>query len=134
MPGKRTHQMLELEVVNIGEEMHRVRVALEEALSARRVDHDHVAKLAVVATELLGAAFESGVEAPVTLTVDEFRLLTSVRVHCRADVDLRDDPFELRERVLGGLALAYGTRASVDGGVDLWAEVARERADADARS
>jgi hypothetical protein len=38
-------------------------------------------------------------------------------------VDLRDQPFALRERVLQSLTLAFGSRRNGDGTVDLWAEV-----------
>jgi hypothetical protein len=38
-------------------------------------------------------------------------------------VDLRDEPFRLRERVLQSLTLAFGSRRNADGTIDLWAEV-----------
>jgi hypothetical protein len=81
-----------------------------------------------VANELLGAALESGVGKPVTLSVELFARLTSVRVRCASDVELRDEPFGLRENVLQGLAFAWGKRTYADGSVDLWAEVARPSA------
>jgi hypothetical protein len=65
------------------------------------------------------------VDRPVTLSVELFARLTSVRVHCASDVDLRDEPFGMRENVLQGLAFAWGKRIYADGSVDLWAEVAR---------
>ena len=58
-----------------------------------------------------------------------FARLTSVRVRCPQNVDLRDEPFGIRERVLQGLAFAWGKRTYADGSVDLWAEVANPPAD-----
>ena len=81
--------------------------------------------LETVANELLGAALDGGVTKPLLLSVELFARLTSVRVHCPSNVDLRDEPFGVRERVLQGLAFAWGKRAHADGSVDLWAEVAR---------
>jgi len=78
-----------------------------------------------VANELLAAAVQAGVARPVTLSVELFARLTSVRVHCASDVDLRDEQFGMRESVLQGLAFAWGKRNYADGSVDLWAEVAR---------
>ncbi len=76
---------------------------------------------------MLGATLQSGVRTPVTLSVELFARLTSVRVRCPGDVELRDDPFGMRENVLQGLAFAWGKRSYADGSVDLWAEVARPR-------
>jgi hypothetical protein len=90
-----------------------------------RADRLHVEALESVATELLGAALESGVGRQLTLSVELFARLTSVRVRCPSDVDLRDEPFGVRETVLQGLAFAWGKRSYADGSVDLWAEVAR---------
>ena len=90
-----------------------------------RVDRDHVEALQTVANELLGAALEAGIAKPVVLSVELFPRLTSVRVHCESDVDLRDEPFGMRENMLQGLAFAWGKRSYGDGSVDLWAEVAR---------
>ena len=62
------------------------------------------------------------------LTVELFPRLSSVRVHCPSNVELRDEPFGMRERVLRGFAFAWGKRSYTDGSVDLWAEVARPAA------
>ena len=91
-----------------------------------RVDPLHVDAVQTVANELLGAAVQAGVGRPVTLSVELFARLTSVRVRCPSDVDLRDEPFGMRENVLQGLAFAWGKRNYADGSVDLWAEVARQ--------
>jgi hypothetical protein len=90
-----------------------------------RVDRLHMEAVQTVANELLGATVEAGIAQPVTLTVELFARLTSVRVRCPGDVDLRDEPFGMRENVLQGLAFAWGKRVYADGSVDLWAEVAR---------
>jgi hypothetical protein len=50
---------------------------------------------------------------------DEF----SAPTRCAGPVDLRDEPFRLRERVLQSLTLAFGNRRNADGTIDLWAEV-----------
>ena len=89
------------------------------------VDRAHVDAVQTVANELLGAAVQAGVAKPLTLSVELFTRLTSVRVRCASDVDLRDEPFGMRENMLQGLAFAWGKRNYGDGSVDLWAEVAR---------
>ena len=81
-----------------------------------------------VVSELLGAAHESAVGSPVVITIERFARLVSVRVRCLHVVDLRDDPFQLRERVLQGLTLAFGQRHNADGTFDFWAEVPRRTA------
>ena len=77
-----------------------------------------------MANELLGAACASGVEEQLVLSVETFARLTSVRVRCPRNVQLRDEPFGIRERVLVGFAFAWGKREHGDGSVDLWAELA----------
>lgn len=92
---------------------------------AVRLEPVHLASLEVVASELLGAALETGRPGSLTLSVEFFPRLTSVRVHCPSRVELRDEPFGVRERVLEGFAFAWGRRDRADGSVDLWAEIAR---------
>ena len=92
-----------------------------------RIDRAHVEAVQTVANELLTAALQAGIVQPVVLSVELFPRLTSVRVHCASDVDLRDEPFGMRENMLQGLAFAWGKRNYGDGSVDLWAEVARPR-------
>lgn len=75
------------------------------------------------AAELLGAVLERAGPEPVDLEVACFR----VRVSSRRPVDLGDEPFGLRERIVGAVALAWGRRMHADGSIDPWAEVARER-------
>jgi hypothetical protein len=52
-------------------------------------------------------------------------LLTSVRLRCDRDVELRDKPFDIRERLIEHFAIACGRRRRDDGTVDVWAEIAR---------
>jgi len=101
---------------------------LRHRLDQSGVDPVHYEALEIVANELLGAAFESGVRKPLILSVEMFARLTSVRVRCPGDVEVRDEPFGVRERVLQGLAFAWGKRSYEDGSVDLWAEIARPSA------
>jgi len=104
---------------------------LRTARSAIRTHfgRDHAAEevraVEAVVSELLGAALDGGAHDPLELSVESFTLLTSVRVHCSRNVQLRDEPFGIRERVLGGFAFAWGKRLRDDGSVDLWAELAR---------
>jgi len=106
-------------------DLHRTRQLVRDALQARALTDDHIDDVVVVVSELLGAAHECGVTSPVQLTLTIFPLLTSIRIRCDRDVELRDKPFDLRERVLGQLAISFGRRRSDDHAVDLWAEVAR---------
>jgi hypothetical protein len=50
-----------------------------------------------------------------------------VRVNCGNGLRMRDEPFELRERIIEALTIAYGQRQNGDGTADLWAEVPRMR-------
>jgi hypothetical protein len=121
--------VMELAVAPSSSQLRQARRWLRAELEPdSRVDPPHVEALESVATELLGAALEAGVAKPLTLSVELFARLTSVRVRCPSDVDLRDEPFGVRETVLQGLAFAWGKRSYIDGSVDLWAEVARPSA------
>ncbi len=106
-------------------EVGHARRVVRDALQARALTDTHIEDVVVVVSELLGAAHECGVTSAVPLTLTIFPLLTSVRIRCDRDVELRDNPFDLRERVLGQLAISFGRRRSDDHTVDLWAEVAR---------
>jgi hypothetical protein len=83
-----------------------------------------------VVGEFLGTVIESGTTGVVELRVENFPLLTSVRLQCPSDMRLRDDPFGLRERVLERLTVAVGSRRTLDGRAELWAEVPRVNTDA----
>jgi hypothetical protein len=119
--------VLQLAVPPASSQLRRARHWLRDQLGVdARVDRTHIEVVQTVANELLGATFEAGVKRPVTLSVELFARLTSVRVRCPGDVELRDEPFGMRENVLQGLAFAWGKRTYADGSVDLWAEVARQ--------
>jgi hypothetical protein len=109
------------------------RLLRERLATDGRVDPYTVGALEVVASELIGAAVETGMKQPLVLDVEVFPRLTSVRVRCPHNVDLRDEPFGIRERVLQGLAFAWGKRTYADGSVDLWAEVANPSVHADSQ-
>jgi hypothetical protein len=107
-------------------QLRRIRARLRENLATERgVRPGHVTDVELVANELIGAAFEAGIRKPLTLRVELLARLTSVRVRCPGNVELRDEPFGLRERVLQHVAFAWGRRTYRDGSVDLWAEIAR---------
>ena len=116
--------MLRFQVESL-QEIGTVRATIREEPFARAVAWADVAVLNTIISELIGAAFDSRVEPPMVVTVESFARLHSIRVRVASDVDLVDDPFQLRGRVLQGLTLAYGQRRNGDGTVDLWAEVAR---------
>jgi hypothetical protein len=117
--------VIQIGVTSVSSQLRSTRHALRDRLESQRVEQRHVDAVEAVASELLGAAFEAGGSESLTLTVEIFALLTSVRVSCPRNVELRDEPFGVRERVLEGLAFAWGKRRYGDGSVDLWAEVAR---------
>jgi len=114
--------MLQLHVQSLRRPGGTRRVVRDE-LHDRHYAEQHVAVVEAVVGELLGAAYESNAEQPIVITVEGFARLISVRVRCAGPVDLRDQPFALRERVLQSLTLAFGSRRNGDGTVDLWAEV-----------
>ncbi|HEY1738487.1 MAG TPA: hypothetical protein VGI86_07245 [Acidimicrobiia bacterium] len=120
--------MIEIEFVPVSSELRSARRALRTNLDGERLGADHVGAVEAVANELLGAACAGDVTEELVLRVETFPRLTSVRVHCPRNVQLRDDPFGVRERVLGGFAFAWGKRRHTDGSVDLWAELARPSA------
>jgi Fe2+ transport system protein FeoA len=102
----------------------KTRSAIRRRLSELGVDGDHVLAVELVVAELMTAALERGERGSMRLSLELFPLLTSVRLRCPHDVDLGEDEFALRERMLGRLTVAVGRRRNVDGTVDLWAEVA----------
>jgi hypothetical protein len=101
------------------------RRAVRTELLDRGLDTHEVANLELVVAELFGAANDSETRSPMTVMVDTFPRLHSVRLCGINNVDLRDAPFHLRERVLQSLTLAFGQRRNSDGTTDLWAEVPR---------
>jgi hypothetical protein len=116
---------MEIGIAPAATHIRTARSAVRAHLGDESYEPDQIRAVESVVSELLGAAFDSGVREPIQLSVESFALLTSVRVHCSRNVQLRDEPFGLRERVLGGFAFAWGKRQRSDGSVDLWAELAR---------
>jgi len=116
---------IQIEVPPASTQLRRVRRAIRDRLDADSLGSDHVGAVEAVASELLGAAFDGGTTEQLVLSVESFALLTSVRVHCPRSLQLRDEPFGIRERVLDGYAFAWGRRQRLDGSVDLWAELAK---------
>jgi hypothetical protein len=119
------HTVMEIGIAPAATQIRTARSAVRAHLGNERYGPDQIDAVEAVVSELLGAAFDSGVREPIQLSVESFALLTSVRVHCSRNVQLRDEPFGIRERVLGGFAFAWGKRQRGDGSVDLWAELAR---------
>jgi hypothetical protein len=107
--------------------LHAARGTLRQQLGAQDIRDDHIGALELVASELLGAALEAGNAEPLTLSVKLFALISSVRVRCPKGGELRDEPYGIRERVLEGVAFAWGKREYTDRSVDLWAEVAKPK-------
>ena len=101
----------------------RARTNVRRRMSERGIDSAHIAIVESVVAELLGATIESGVQGSARLMLESFPLLTSVRLRCPRDVEVRDDPFGLRDRVLEKLTTASGKRANADGTTDLFAEI-----------
>lgn len=105
----------------------RARALLRRRLADLGVDGDHILSVELVVAELVAAALEQ--EGDVEhrsghLSLELFPLLTSVRLRCPHDVELVDEPYALRDRMLGRLTVAVGRRRNTDGTTELWAEVA----------
>jgi hypothetical protein len=117
--------VIQIDVAPASTQLRTVRRALRARLDAATLGNEHIGAVEAVANELLGAAFDGGTKEQLVLSVESFALLTSVRVHCPRNLQLRDEPFGIRERVLEGYAFAWGRRRRLDGSVDLWAELAK---------
>ena len=104
-------------------EARRARATVRTRLAERGVDCEHIDVVEAVVAELLGATIESGVQGSARLMLESFPLLTSVRLRCSRDVEVHDEPFGLRDRVLERLTTAAGKRANADGTTDLFAEI-----------
>ncbi len=105
----------------------KARALLRRRLADLGVDTDHILSIELVVAELVAAAVEqegAAQQGAGRLSLELFPLLTSVRLRCPHDVELVDEPFALRDRMLGRLTVAVGRRRNTDGTVDLWAEVA----------
>src|SRR3954452_20940778 len=108
-------------------QMSTARRAIRGELLERGLDEGDVANGELVLAELLGAAYDSNPQSPMVVTVESFARLHGVRLCGIKEVELRDSPFHLRERVLHTLTLAFGQRRNADGTTDLWAEIPRTR-------
>jgi len=108
-------------------ELHDAREAVVEVLEGRGLDAAHARDVAAVVHELIAAARECGVTSALHLELATYPLFTSVRLRCDRNVELRDKPFDVRERFIQHLAIAFGRRRRDDGAVDLWAEIAAPR-------
>ena len=108
-------------------ELHDARQAVSAGLRRRGVDPDHTTEVVAVVNELIAAVRECDVQTPVVLSVTPYALLTSVRVRCDRQVELRDKPFDVRELLIQRLVIAFGRRRRDDGSVDLWAEIPSRR-------
>ena len=115
--------MIELELHRAPGELRRTRQAVRAAVTSQGLDATHAVEVAAVVNELVSTARECRVTSPLRLTIVTYGRLTSVRVRCDRDVEVRDEPFAVRERLLGGLTFAFGRRGRADGSVDLWAEI-----------
>jgi hypothetical protein len=116
--------MLEFQVAAL-DEIGTVRASIRDEPFARTVVDTDIEVLNAIISELVTAAFDSCVDPPMIVTLESFAKLHSIRVRVSNDIQLVDDPFRLRERILQGLTLAFGQRNNGDGTVDLWAEVER---------
>ena len=110
------HDLVELGGERTGERERRLRVGFE-----RYLDHDRLAGGNL-------AAIECEVSQPLELTVLPYARMTTVRLRCERTVELRDRPFQMRQKILRGLTIETGRRVRDDGDVDLWAEVVRRPA------
>jgi hypothetical protein len=107
-------------------ELREARTLVGDTLRDQGIDSDHVNAVVLVVNELIAAALECDVKTPVRLTVAPYPQLISVRLQCDRNVELRDKPFDIRERLIQHLTIAFGRRRRDDGTVDLWAEIARQ--------
>jgi hypothetical protein len=118
-------KVCELAIRSDPSQIRNARRELRDLLQVAGIEAAHGVAVEIVANELLSAAVEARAHGSLTLSVELFTLLTSVRVCCGPGASLRDDPFGMRERVLRGFAFAWDVRGRADGRVDLWAELAR---------
>jgi hypothetical protein len=105
--------------------LRRARRQLAQELDARGYADGHAQDVVSVVNELATAAIECDVSRPLQLTVLPYARMTTVRLRCDRSVELRDRPFQIRQRMLRHLTLETGRRTRDDGDVDLWAEVVR---------
>ena len=124
-PSEGIGSEIQIGVTSVSTQLRDAREVLRARLVAEGIEVDHVRAVESVANEMLGAAFETEVAEPLILCVELSQRFSTIRVRCRREVGLRDEPFRTRERVLDGPAACYGAQPCADGSVELWAEVAR---------
>jgi hypothetical protein len=100
-------------------ELREARTRVSDTLRDQGIDSDHASAVVLVVNELIAAARECKVKTPVRLTVAPYPQLTSVRLQCDRNIELRDKPFDIRERLIQHPAIAFGRRRRDDGTVDL---------------
>src|SRR5438128_990409 len=79
-------------------EIRRARAVTRDTMSDLGIDDDHVRAVDAVVDEFMARAVELGAPDTVRLTIEPFRLLTSVRLRCSQPLSTRDAPFGPRER------------------------------------
>jgi len=124
-PSQGIGSEIQIGVTSVSTQLRDAREMLRARLDSEGIELDHVRVVEAVANEMLGAAFETEMPEPLILRVELSPRFTTVRMRCRRDIALRDEPFHARERVLDGLTACYGSQPCPDGSVELWAEVAR---------
>jgi ethanolamine ammonia-lyase large subunit len=115
--------LIEIVLDRVPGELRSARQAVRTGLTNEGLGTSDAQAVVAVVNELVSAARECRVTSPLALTIVTYGRLTSVRVRCDRDVDVHDEPFGVRERLLGGLTFAFGRRGRPDGSVDLWAEI-----------
>ena len=105
-------------------QLREARVQVGNALGAEGIDSDHATAVVAVVNELIAAARECEVTTPVKVNVATYPLLTSVRVHCDRNVELREQAVRHSGAPDSALRGRVGRRRRDDGTVDLWAEIA----------
>ena len=121
--GAEAEPLIEMVLQRAPGELRQARQAVRAAIAGEGMGASDAVTVAAVVNELVSAARECRVASPLALTIATHGRLTSVRVRCDRDVDVSDEPFGLRERLLAGLTFAFGRRGRPDGSVDLWAEI-----------
>jgi hypothetical protein len=115
--------LIEMVLHRVPGELRQARRAVRDEITSEGLGPTHALAVAAVVNELVSAARECRVTSPLALTIVTHGRLTSVRVRCDRAVDVHDEPFGVRERLLAGLTFAFGRRGRADGSVDLWAEI-----------
>lgn len=124
----RPSAFVHLTIPNAMTGLRRARRQLAAELDSLGYGEGHTQDVVSVVNELATAAIECEVSQPLELTVLPYARMTTVRLRCERRVELRDRPFQIRQKILRGLTIETGRRVRDDGDVDLWAEVVRRPA------